>query len=76
MFGLSGVRCGICGMALENEKFSKDERGDVLYWANPKLSAYTDVRIDFCGVMHSFEWHQKKIEASKNVTPDTDQAAD
>lgn len=76
MFGLSGVRCGVCGMALENEKYTKAENGDSLYWADPKISQYTDVRVNFCGVTHSFEWHKGKIEASKDVTQGNGQSAD
>ena len=68
---LSGTKCGVCGMALENPNYTKDERGDSLYWANPKLSQYTDVRVDFCGVIHSNEWYAKQLEARKDVTQGT-----
>lgn len=71
MFGLSGVRCHVCGMALENSKYAKDPRGDSLYWADPKINQFTDVKLDFCGPQHSSEWHIGQIEARKNVTQDT-----
>ena len=69
MFGLSGTRCHVCGMALENSNYRRDERGNGLYWANPAICEYTDERLDFCGPIHSTEWWSKQIEARKNVTP-------
>lgn len=76
MFGLSGVRCGVCGMALENANYQKDDYDRSLYWADPKINQFTDVRVDFCGPQHSSKWHIEKIEASKDITQNTDQAAD
>lgn len=72
---LSGTRCKVCGMALENSNYLKDERGNGLYWANPKISKFTDVRVDFCSAAHSTQWHLEQVEARKDVTPDTDQTA-
>lgn len=63
----SGVRCAICGMALESPDYQKDERGEGLYWMNPKISEYTDVVVDFCGPIHSLEWWQKAKAASEGV---------
>ena len=71
MFGLSGVRCHVCGMAIENTKYARDSRGNSLYWADPNLSQFTDAKLDFCGVQHSAAWHIEQIEARKNVTQDT-----
>ena len=68
---LSGVKCHICGMAIENSNYTKDERGASLYWADPKICEFTDVRLNFCGVQHSVEWYGKQIEARKNVTQST-----
>lgn len=70
MFGLSGIRCGVCGMALENPEYRK-ERGEGIYYADPRLSPHTDVRVDFCGPLHSYEWHKGKMEANKDVTQGT-----
>jgi len=76
MFGLSGIRCAVCGMALENDKYTKDIDGESIYWANPKLTPHTDVVLNFCGAIHSYEWYKSKVEASMNVTPVSDQSAD
>lgn len=75
MFGLSGVRCGVCGMAFEHKDYSKGQHGEAIYWADPALSPHTDVKVNFCGVMHSFEWHKAKMGAGKNITQDNDQSA-
>lgn len=71
MFGLSaaGSTCRICGKALANPEYHKDEYGRGIYWVNPNISDLTDVRVDFCGVNHSNEWFTKQLEARKNVTP-------
>lgn len=74
MFGLSGIRCGVCGIAFENKDYTKGQHGEAVYWADPKLSPYTDVKVNFCGPQHSFEWHREKMEASKNITQDNDQS--
>jgi hypothetical protein len=75
----SGTRCHVCGKALEADGYAREF--DIfgmphgLYWANPKLSEYTDVRLDFCGPQHSFEWHQQKREekeAGEVVAHDND----
>lgn len=71
MFGLSGIKCQVCGMALENTNYRKDEDGDSLYWANPKICQYTDVVLNFCGPQCSTKWWGEKIEASKDVTQGT-----
>lgn len=78
MFGiLSGTKCHVCGMALENPLYARSEHGDGLYWANPKLSEFTDERLDFCGAQHSVQWFQEQIEARKNVTQGSpDQSSD
>lgn len=79
MFQLSGIKCGVCGMAFENKAYAKGQHGEEVYWADPKLSPYTDVRVDFCGVMHSFEWHRDmkaKAEAHEDVTQGNGQSAD
>jgi len=68
---LSGIRCHVCGMALENPKYHKMIDGEGYYWANPKLSPYTEVRLDFCSAVHSTQWTVEQIEAHKNATPDT-----
>lgn len=76
MFQLSGVTCCVCGMAFENKLYTKGQHGEAVYWADPRNSPYTDVKMNFCGVMHSFEWHKAKMEASKDVTQGNDQTAD
>jgi hypothetical protein len=58
-------------MALENSQYTKDEHGEGIYWANPKICDFTEERLDFCGVQHSVEWFGKQIEARKNVTQGT-----
>ena len=70
MFGLSGIKCKVCGIALENPKYIRDEKGSGMYWANPDLTPYTDVKLDFCGPVHSTQWMVEQIEARKNVTQD------
>lgn len=59
----SGVRCAVCGMALESQDYLKvfDPWGNVesLYWFNPKISKLTDTVVYFCGPHHSLEWYQK-----------------
>jgi hypothetical protein len=69
MFGLklSGIKCEICGKALENPLYTKDQDGEGIYWANPKICQFTDVIVNFCGVQHSVEWFGQKIEASKDA---------
>lgn len=66
---LTGPKCHVCGMAQANSQYTKDEYGRGIYWANPDICEYTDVRLDFCGVYHSVEWWDKQLEARKNVTP-------
>jgi hypothetical protein len=58
-------------MALENSNYLKSESGNGLYWADPKINKFTEVRLDFCSAEHSTKWHIEQIEAHKNVTPDT-----
>lgn len=72
MFGLlSGIRCHNCGMALENDRYVKDEKGGSMYWINPAICHLTNVRLNFCGPGCSTEWHEKELAAHKNVTQDT-----
>lgn len=71
MFGLTGVRCQVCSMALENSNYRKDESGRGIYWANPAICNYTDVKVDFCGPVCATAWWKDKIEASKDVTQGT-----
>jgi hypothetical protein len=76
MFGLSGIKCHTCGMAYENRAYAKGQHGEELYWADPKTSPHTDVRLDFCGLPHSAAWFaSKQYEARKDVTQGTDQSA-
>lgn len=70
MFGLSGVRCHECGMALENKNYRKED-GEGLYYTNPKICQYTDKVLNFCGPVCSSAWFMKQIEASKDVTQGT-----
>jgi len=62
MFSLSGVRCHGCGMALENPHYRRDENDEGLYWADPKINPLTDVRLDFCGVLHYHEWYVAALD--------------
>lgn len=71
MFGLSGTRCYICGTALESGNYRKDAAGQGIYWANPKICQFTDVRVDFCGSTCATKWWEEKIKASKDVTQGT-----
>lgn len=76
MFGLTGIRCGVCGMAFENKDYTKGQHGEEVYWADPKMSKLTDVRVDFCGALHSHQWHKERMEGYKDVPQeDTDQSA-
>jgi len=71
MFGLSGVGCVECGKALEHQDYRKDEYGEGIYWANPKICQYTNVIVNFCGPACSTAWFLRQIEASKDVTQST-----
>jgi hypothetical protein len=66
----SGIKCYVCGMAVENPAYLLDEHGDGIYWANPKICEFTDVRLDFCGPQHSSQWFVEKIESRRDVTQD------
>lgn len=72
MFGLQipqGPKCHVCGMLIANSEYRKDDHGFSLYWANPKICEFTEVRLDFCGPICSTQWWGEQIEARKNVTP-------
>jgi hypothetical protein len=72
----SGVRCAVCGMALESPGYLKifDPWGtaESLYWFNPKISDLTDQVVNFCSPEHSLEWYQKAIAAKTVVAHDND----
>jgi hypothetical protein len=63
-------RCKVCGKPVSDPSYVKDEYGRGIYWANPDICEYTEVRVDFCSAEHSTQWFVEQIEARKNVTPD------
>lgn len=72
MFGLqfpAGPRCHVCGKSIVDPTYIKDEQANSMYWLNPNICKYTDVRLDFCGPIHSTKWLVDQIDACKNVTP-------
>ena len=68
----SGIRCTVCGMAFELPEYRKyiDREGNfqALYWIDPKLSKHTGDILNFCGPIHSNEWHQAKLDSLARVT--------
>ena len=65
----SGIRCAVCGLALESPDYLKDtdQLGNLrgIYWMNPRISEYTDVVVNFCGPKHSLEWYLKAKAAKE-----------
>ena len=72
MVGILNIpACYVCGKALSDSNYQKTANGQGLYWANPSISRFTDVKLGFCGPEHSTKWHVGQIEACKDVTPET-----
>lgn len=61
--------CHECKKLVTDPTYQKDDMGQKLYWINPNLSKFTDIRLDFCGPICSNSWFLKRLAESCDHLP-------